>query len=591
MKKHSVTALLLLLFLSGISFAEIDWTTRFEKSKGTETPRYQETIDFCRQLAEHSDWMYFTSFGTSPQGRDLPLLIIDKDGQFSPVPAEKRRKAVVLIQAGIHSGEIDGKDAMFLLLRDLVVQGKYKELFENTTVLFIPIFNVDGHERFGPFNRANQIGPKEMGWRTTAQNLNLNRDFLKADAPEMQHWLRLFSKWLPDFLVDIHVTDGADYQYVLTYGLETSANMPEPLRTFAASRFEPTLLKQMAAQGYPMHSYVMFRNWNDIFSGLRAGAASPRYSTGYGLVQNRIFFLVETHSLKNYRTRVLATRTLLQEILGFVNQNASEILKINLETDQRTAEQLAGRFMPINLTYSRRDSIWTDFAGVELEKKPSEISGMDWVIYHPEKPKTYRLKYFSKIIITDSVKVPYAYIVPPQWQEEIERMKLHGVEIKYLTEEITLPVYGYRFSEPKWAQTPFEGRFRVEAKTSLIKETRTFPKNSAVILLNQRTNRVIVHLLEPKAPDSFLSWGFWNQIFEQKEYAEAYTLEQLARQMLKDNPALQKEFEAKLQADSAFAANPYQRLYFFYKHSPYWDHEKDHYPVSILYEPADLPLQ
>jgi len=200
MRKQVIIALTLWLLCLGPALAEVNWTTRFESSNSLETPRYPETIAFCRQLAEHSDWIYFTSFGTSPQGRDLPLLIIDKDGQFFPLPPTKRDKAVVLIQAGIHAGEIDGKDAMFLLLRDLVAKGKHRELFENTTVLFIPIFNVDGHERFGPFNRANQVGPKEMGWRTTAQNLNLNRDFLKADAPEMQHWLRLwfhsrYQKW------------------------------------------------------------------------------------------------------------------------------------------------------------------------------------------------------------------------------------------------------------------------------------------------------------------------------------------------------------------------------------------------------------
>jgi murein tripeptide amidase MpaA len=138
------------------------------------------------------------NFWCEPAGQGLPLLIIDKDQHFNP---ETTSKTILLLQAGIHPGEPDGNDAGLLLIRDMVIHGKNKELLENITLLFIPIFNVDGYDRFGPYNRINQNGPKEMGWRTNAQNLNLNRDFIKADAPEMQAWLKLFNQWMPHFLL------------------------------------------------------------------------------------------------------------------------------------------------------------------------------------------------------------------------------------------------------------------------------------------------------------------------------------------------------------------------------------------------------
>ena len=567
-----------------------DWETYYEKSNCKKTPSYDETIDYCRRLAKASEWVKYASFGKSPQGRDLPLLIVDKDGNFTPQKVRSSGKIVVLIQAGIHPGEIDGKDAGLMLIRDMVINKKLSNLLERVTLLFIPIFNVDGHERSGPYNRINQNGPEEMGWRVTAQNLNLNRDFLKADTPEMQAWLPLFNKWLPDLLVDCHVTDGADYQYVVTYGMEIYANVAKPLRQFSIKVMEPFLNKRMDKDGFPMSSYVMFRDWNDIKSGLRSGAAGPRYSTGYGVVQNRIFYLIETHMLKDYNIRVTATFRLLIHLMQLANNYAGEIKNINMQADQLTATSLQEKYLPLRMRYSPKDSIFIDFLGVEYEKVPSKISGTDWVIYHPEKPKTYRMPYFYKVFPTDSALVPYAYLIPQEWKLQIDRLKLHGVKVHYLAKDTTLHVSSYRFKNAKWRQTPYEGHHRVGFDLETVCEERQYPAGTAVILLNQRTNRVIVHLLEPKAPDSFVYWGYWDTIFERKEYAEYYVLEKLAREMLAKDPALKAEFEYKLANDSAFAANPRQRLYFFYTRSPYWDEKKDLYPVGKLLQPVKLPL-
>ncbi|MCX6830877.1 MAG: M14 family metallopeptidase, partial [candidate division Zixibacteria bacterium] len=288
-----------------------EWLTLYEKSHYLETPRYDETIAFCKKLADYSPIVSFTDFGVSPQGRKLPLLIIDKDSEFDPQLAHRRGKVVLLVQAGIHAGEIEGKDAGLSLVRDIVVHGKYQQALDNVVILLIPIFNVDGHERFGAYNRINQNGPAEMGWRTTAQNLNLNRDFVKADAPEMRCWLGMFNRWLPDFLVDVHTTDGADFQYIITYSLETNRNVAKPLADWCDDAFLPEINERMIKSGFPMTPYVVPRVDHDVTSGLMSWTATPRFSNGYGAAQNRPFMLIETHMLKTYQQRVESTYQLL----------------------------------------------------------------------------------------------------------------------------------------------------------------------------------------------------------------------------------------------------------------------------------------
>lgn len=582
--------LLLFLYAGSAHSADGNWQTYYERSGYKKTPRYQETVDYCRRLSEASEMVSFLSFGKSPKGRNLPLVIVDKNQNFTPQRVKESGNVVVLIQAGIHAGEISGKDAGLMLLRDMVIKKKLSNLLDRVTLLFIPIFNVDGHERFGPYNRINQNGPEEMGWRVTAQNLNLNRDFLKADTPEMQAWLRMFNRWLPDLLVDCHATDGADYQYPITYGIEKAANVAPPVRDFTANTLEPFLKQQMLHDKIPMNFYVMFRDWSNINSGLRSGAASPRFSTGYGAVQNRIFFLIETHMLKNYRTRVEATYHLLIHLLEAANKFAADLKSANREADRLTAEELPGKYLPLNMRYSPKDSVWVDFLGVDFEKIPSKISGSDWTIYHSDKPKTYHLPYFYRVVATDSAIVPYAYLIPREWKLQIERLKLHGVKLRQLAKDTTLRVASYRFRHAKWQEQPYEGRHRCSVQPEPIEEERYFPAGTFVVPMNQRTNRVTVHLLEPRAPDSFVSWGFWDAIFERKEYAESYVLEKMAREMLRSDPQLKAEFEHKLATDSGFAASPRERLYFFYRHSPYWDRKINLYPVAKLMQPIKLPL-
>lgn len=582
--RFPVTLILIFgLLINGISQTD-PLQTYYEKSGYKETPSYDETVAYCKLLDASSPFIMYSTFGMSPQGRKLPLLIVDADGRFDAASARRSGKMVWLIEAGIHSGEIDGKDAGLMFIRDLAINQKFGSMPKDITILFIPIFNVDGHERFSPYNRINQDGPEEMGWRTTAQNLNLNRDFLKADTPEMQAWLRLFQQWLPDFFTDIHVTDGADYQYVMTYGLETYGNMDAGLTTWTEDRLIPFMESKMDEAGYPAFPYIMFRVWHDPRSGLRSSAAGPRYSQGYAATQNRIGLLVENHSLKDYKTRVSSTYELLKVLCSYLEDEAPTILELDAMADVNAASA-AFRQEPFPVDFTAaNDSIMVDFKGVKYDVVKSDLTGGDWFIYHPDKPTIYQVPYFNHQVPSKTVLIPKAYIVPPEWRDVIDRLNLHGIKYTILQSPQTFQVQTFRFRDYSWSKSPYEGRFTLTTQWDTIYTEREYPAGSVLVNTDQRTARVIAHIFEPASPDSYLTWGFFNSIFEMKEYFETYSMETYARKMIKDDPVLKAEYELWEKDHPELKDNQYAQLEWFFRRSPYWDKQKDMYPVGKILE-------
>ena len=579
MKK--ITQFFFLITLTLNTLAQTDnWETYYEKSNFLETPRYQQTIDYAKKLANASEYIEYTTFGKSLQGRDLPLLIIDKNKNFTPESVKESGNAVLLIEACIHPGESEGKDAGLMLLRDIIIQNKYPDLLKHTTILFIPIFNVDGHERFSPYNRINQNGPKEMGWRTTANNLNLNRDFLKADALEMQEWLKLFNQWLPDMFIDIHTTDGADYQYQLTYGMHTLGDMNKE-QTDWQNNYLSEVEKKLLKDNVLMFPYVSFRQWHDPRSGLIRGTASPRYSTGYVTNQNRPALLVETHMLKDYKTRVDATYDLLKYTLEIIDNEYTDLKEINTSADEESSN-LAGKDFVLDYYTSQEDSTTVKFKGVEYDIEPSDLTDGIWVKFS-NKPKDYNLVLFDKILPAAQAKVPEAYIIPVEWTDVIERVKLHGIKYEALQEEKELEISTYRFTNVQFANYPFEGRQMVnDFNLEEVTIKKTFYPGSIIVPVNQRSAKIIAHMLEPQGPDSFVRWGFFNSIFERKEYVETYVMEKMAREMIKENPDLLDQYHQAVKNNPQIYNNQWAKLFWFYALTPYWDQQKNIYPVGRI---------
>jgi len=563
--------------------------TYYEKSGYLRTPRYTETVEFCKKLVKASSMLYYSSFGKSPEGRDLPLLIADRNGNFTPEAVRKSGNAVLLIEACIHAGECDGKDAGLMLLRDLAIYKKNIHLLDHVTILFIPILNTDGHERFGPYNRINQNGPEEMGWRTTAQNLNLNRDFMKADAPEMQAWLTLYNKWLPDFFVDCHVTDGADFQYTMTYALETKGNMEKNLTSWTENICEKYLVSEMKKSGFPVFPYVQFRNWHDPRSGLTLNVAPPMLSQGYCAVQNRPGLLIETHMLKPYKARVTSTYTMLTHTLGLLNKEYQTLQTLVANADAYTAsEQFRKESFPVSFAESFADSTKIEFLGYDYIIDTSNLTGGLWFKYNNQKPTVWQLTMFPDCKADKFVDLPEAYLIPPYCNPVIEGLKLHGVKMMPLMHEVTCNVKMSKFSNILWQQRPYEGHHKLTYNIEDTIQQRTFPVGTILVEMNQRTARVIAHLLEPASPDSYAAWGFFDAYMEQKEYSESYVMETMARELIQKSPALKVEFEQKKSADKAFAADPDAMLNWFYSKTPYWDNHYNLYPVARILDRIEL---
>ncbi len=584
----NINVILLFLFTSFFitetnSQTEIqnEWRTHFEKSNFLETARYNESMSYFQKLADASPYAKMISFGISPQGRNLYCVVVSKDKAFNPEYAKKTGKPIILIENGIHSGEIEGKDASMLLLREILITKEKANLIDNTILLVVPIFSVDAHERFGKYHRVNQNGPTEMGWRTTAQNLNLNRDWTKADAPEMKAMLKLFSSWLPDFFIDTHTTDGADYQYTITYALEKYQNIYSGTRKWITKKLIPYFEKKVNDDGFLITQYFGFKG-RKIKDGITGGSFSPRFSHSYAAVQNRPGLLIETHMMKPYKDRVFSTKSLLNAVIEFVNKNPNEIIDINKQADEDAVKRysIKKEFLPLSLQITNKNKPFI-FKGFKAKRDSSWLSGGLWTRYTNES-QNISVPYYDEMKIADSVKAPSEYLIPEEWgkwQNIIERIKLHGIKVEQLQKSKTMKVTRYKFKSKKFASYSYEGNQRVTGDYKTYSETLSLPKGTFVIKTNQRAVRMIVNLLEPKASDSFLRWGFFNSIFERKEYFESYVMEKVAREMLKNNPELKKEFEKKLMEDKNFKNSPRQRLNFFYVRSPYNDDHLNVYPV------------
>jgi len=570
-----------------------EWQTLAEKTNYHETPRYDETIAYSRKLADASPLIRYESFGKSGEGRDLPLLIAASGNTFTPQAARSAGKVVLMIQACIHPGESDGKDAGLALLRDIAITKTRTALLDHAVILFIPIYNVDGHERFGPFNRINQNGPAEMGWRVTTTNLNLNRDYMKADAPETRAWLKLWTEWNPDLLMDCHVTDGADFQYDITYIYEHHEHTPAPILAWMRDAFDKRIFPATEGAGNLLSQYITFRDNRDLAKGLDGFVGPPRFSTGYSTIRNRPGITIETHMLKDYRNRVRGTYDLLRFTLEELNRNPEKLQRAIREADEQTVKE-GQRYDP-SRRYPLRIELLPDksrpvrFKGVESRTELSDISGTTRVVFGT-KPQDTTVPLYDESKVAASVAPPLYYIVPPQWMSVIDVLKAHGLRLRQTSAPATIEVESYRFTDVKFASTPFEGRVMPSYKSNVVRERRNFPAGSVVVPVAQPAGQVAIHLLEPDAPDSFVAWGFFNAIFEQKEYGEDYVLENLAREMLAKDENLRREFEQKITNDPKFAASSTARLNFFFERSPYWDKQMNLYPVGRITTPLNIQL-
>jgi len=543
------------------------WITPAEAANFETTPSYAETRRWLERLVAASPLLRIESFGRTPQGRDLYAVVASKPG---------RSKPVVLVQAGIHSGEIDGKDAGLMLLRDIALRGKDR-LLDNVDLVFVPIFNADGHERSSPFNRPNQRGPVSQGWRTTAQNLNLNRDYLKADTPEMRAMIGLLRKYRPALYMDIHVTDGIDYQYDITFAFDGWAGYyahSPSIGRWLDTRYRPVVTRALAAAGHIPGMYVDTKGARHPDAGINLNPDQPRFSTGYGDLARIPTILVETHSLKPYRQRVLGTYVIVEESLRLVDAEGAGL-------EAAIAADRASRPATEVMTWKPTPKplyVIPDFKGVAHQSYRSAASGGEEVRWLG-RPVSQRMPVFGQAP-DKVVALPAAWWVPATKPEVIALLRLHGIQFDTIAESRTLALDMVRIADPKLRPAD-EGHIPMKAEVfSHAPRQETFPAGSVRVPSDQPLGLLAAAMLEPESTDGVLAWNFFPEILQRTEYIESYVIAPLAERMLATNPALKAEFERKLASDAKFAADPDARLAWFYERTPYYDERYLLYPVG-----------
>jgi Zinc carboxypeptidase len=584
LRKFWESILLILLAITPIMAADEPLSTIAERSGFQKTGRYDEVIDLCTKFqAAYPKAVLSKEFGRTPEGRPMMALIVSRTGCLTADEAHQRGLPVLLIQGGIHAGEIDGKDAGFLALREALNDQTAKGALDKLVFIFVPVFNVDGHERFGRWNRPNQRGPEEMGWRTTAQNLNLNRDYVKADAPEMQAMLRLVNEWDPLAYIDLHVTDGAKFEHDISIEVEP-AHAGDAELARAGLQLQSAVIADLTSQGsLPTAFYPSFAQRDDPSSGFVDHVSPPRFSHGYFQLRNRFGMLVETHSWKDYPTRVRITHNTIVSLLNQIADHGKEWLKTAHEADARSAA-LAGQWVPLDYETSPKART-IEFRGYEYTRTMSDVSGALMTHYDESKPQVWKVPLRDEIGPGKSVVAPQAgYLVPAAYAPLVaDKLKLHGVQFRELKSPLAnAAVETFRATDTTFARRSEEGHQALTINGSWKPETRDFAKGALFVPIAQPKARLVMAILEPQAPDSLAGWGMFNGAFERKEYMEEYVAEEVARQQLAADPKLAAEFKQKLADDADFAHSPAARLEFFARRHPSWDERFGLYPVARM---------
>jgi len=544
-----------------------------ERSGYTRTGRYGEAVELCDRFAQAFRDVRCERIGTTAEGRPIVALEIDRHPNLP----------VIYIQAGIHAGEIEGKDAGFAFLRDLLTDQVAPGALDAVSVVFVPVLNPDGHERFGPNNRPNQRGPVEMGFRTNGTRLNINRDFIKADTEETQAMLGVMRARDPVLLIDLHTTDGAKFEHDISINVAPVAPRSDRLDETAAA-FRDVVIGRLTELGHlPLGFYPSFKTDDDPLSGFEIGEAPPRFSQFYAAARGRLGLLVETHSWRTYKERAASTYHTLQAVFENARTQATRWRQIADDTARADAA-LGGTDVPLTWKPNGHTTELA-FRGYAYEKRDSEISGAKWIVYDEHTPQIWKLPLYDQLEPAVTVHVPRGgYVVDGGFAKQVAAiLDRHGLEHHPISGEPELAVEVFRVTHVAY-QPPFEGRTRVKLDGEWTTETRTLEHGAMFVPIAQPYARLLLHLFEPSLPDSLAQWGEFNATLEQKEYMESYVAEQEARAMLDKDPGLRARFDAAVAADPELAASPAKRLRWFYKQHPAWDERVDLLPV---YRTAD----
>ena len=565
------------LFTGPLSVCAQSLITTFEKSGGRETATYFECIDFYQRLDKISSKISIKRMGWSDAGYPYHIILYSNDEKFDPVQWHRQNKIVILIINGIHPGEPDGVDASMLLLRDLS-EGKIG-MPGNVVLAVIPLYNIGGALNRNSFSRVNQDGPASYGFRSNAQNLDLNRDFTKNDSRDARSFVQLFHWLNPDIQIDNHVSDGADYQHTMTLISTQWNKLGGETGKFMHDIFDPALFGSMEKKNWPVCPYVNVEEGNTE-NGWEAFYDSPRYSSGYAALFHTIAYMSETHILKPFKDRVHATYALIQSIIELSAAHAKEIIakrKQDIAADQQKKEFALSWKADSN----RFDNIL--FKGYAVSYKQSEITGQQRLFYDHARPFEKKIRLYDYFSGEQWVNAPKSYLIPQGWHEVIDLLKENGVRMQRLANDSTIEVEAYHIDAYNTYPAAYEKHHRnTDVKVSATLQPIKFLRGDYIIAVNQPAKRFLIEMLEPTGNDSYFSWNFFDAILQQKESYSDYRWEDIATSYLKAHPELKNKLEEEKKTDTSFAKNASAQLEFIYKHSPYYEPEHLRYPVYRL---------
>jgi hypothetical protein len=561
------------VIFSTIGQSTKSFETPYEKGNKNQTATYEETMSFFVDLEKKFPAILIKEMGLTDSGLPLHLILFNPDKVFDLEKIAKT-KAVLLLNNNIHPGEPDGVDASTQLLRDLAI-GKIK-VPKNTVVAMIPFYNIGGTLNRNSTSRANQNGPESYGFRGNARQYDLNRDFIKSDTKNARSFAALFHEVNPDVFIDNHVSNGADYQYTFTYIQTQYQKLGEKLGKFLNEEMMPDIRKQLKKQNIETIPYVNVYGTTPE-SGFAQFMDSPRYSTGYASLFNAIGFMPELHMLKNYEDRVKAAYEFMKVSLQYTDENYLKIKRLRKENE--------ANFQP-NTNYTiawEIDSIKRikiPFLGYEAAYKKSLISGKDRLYYDQNKPFNKEIPFYPDYKSIKEITIPSAYIIPKSWWNVIDLLKLNKIEMVTLKQDTLLEVEKYRIEDYKTISVAYEGHYNhYKTNVSSSMETMLFKKGDFLIPTQQAGVKFILETLEPEATDSYFNWNFFDAILQRKENYSDYVFEELAVDILANNPKLKDEFESLKKENITFSENAKQQLDWIYKHSDYYEKGHLQYPV------------
>lgn len=561
-------------FVTFFCLGQKQYQTFFEKGNGNQSANYEQTINFFKELDKDFDAIKMEVSGMTDSGHPLHIVTYNAT-KFQTT--NKKEKAVVLINNAIHAGEPDGVDATMQLFRDLAI-GKIKAP-KNTILVTIPIYNIGGMLNRNTTSRVNQNGPEEYGFRGNARNYDLNRDMIKSDTKNAKSLIEIYHKLNPDVFIDNHVSNGADYQYILTYIQTEPSRLGKELGGYMQTKMTPVIVDKLKQKGINTSPYVNV--WGDTpDKGFSQFYDSPRYTTGYTSLFNTIGYVVETHMWKNYSSRVKATYNFMLETLGYVDSHCDEIKAARLKN---RGECISGVKYPLQWDVDSTKVAKMDFLGFEPFTKKSEVTTGNRLYYDRSKPYNKTINYYPNYKGANEVVIPEAYVIPKGWWTVIEILKNNHISYTQFKKDTVIEVESYKIKDFKTVNSAYEGHYlhkntKVVASIQKIK----FSKGDYLFKINQNGIKFLLETLEPEAIDSFFNWNFFDTILQQKEGYSDYLFEDLAVEILKENPEIKLKMAEKMKSDSSFANNPEAQLDFIYKMSKY--HEKAYlqYPVYRL---------